>query len=648
MLVEQLKKIFGFDRFKNGQEAVIKKILEQRSVAAIFPTGGGKSMCYQLPAVLMPHLTLVVSPLLSLMKDQVEFLRSKNIAAASLDSTLSFEEYKEVIEKARNGELKILLISPERFKNERFRNHLSQMKISLMVIDEAHCISEWGHNFRPDYLKLPLFRKEFDIPQVLLLTATATPRVVKDMEEKFDIDTNDVVRTGFFRPNLHLQVIPITEEQKNIYLLQSLQQASGAPTIIYVTLQKTAGEVAGYLTTNGIPATPYHAGLKNEDRIAIQDRFMAGEDQVIVATIAFGMGVDKRDIRRVIHYDLPKSIENYSQEIGRAGRDGNISRCEVLANKDHMTILENFVYGDTPEKSAIEKLLKGLKEALEKTWEVKLYTLSGQLDIRVAPLKTLLVYLELEGIIQPKYTKFEDYCFKFIRTQEEILSEFAGERGDFIQTLFRHCKTKRVWTDVDFQGVMAEYQAPRDRIVKALDYFDEKGWIELKATSSVDVFEIINNSFDTEILLDKIYQKFGNKEKSEIRRIEYLIRLFESDKCLSRNLSLYFGDNQVPEQCGTCSVCQKGKATLQYSKNLKPLSEYNLNELIYDYRITEGAVMSPLQVARYFCGMTSPKFTRLRISRLPSFGILRDYHFKEVMNWVKKNDHFILSSPEVL
>lgn len=221
-LYNSLKNTFGFDEFKSGQRQVIENITAGKSAAAIFPTGAGKSLCYQLPAILEQGMTLVVSPLLSLMKNQIDFLKSKNIPAAKLDSGMSAEAYRETLDAARKGHLKILMVAVERFKNERFRTQLKLMDISLLVVDEAHCISEWGHNFRPDYLKIPLYQKEFRIKKILLLTATATPKVIEDMCKKFSINREDVLQTGFHRKNLFLRIRPVTEEKKNALLREVL------------------------------------------------------------------------------------------------------------------------------------------------------------------------------------------------------------------------------------------------------------------------------------------------------------------------------------------------------------------------------------------------------------------------------------------
>ena len=356
MLESHLKNHFGFTSFKEGQREVVDRLLAGQSAVAIFPTGAGKSLCYQLPAMLLPGLTLVVSPLLALMKDQVEFLRAKGIPAARLDSTLDRQVFSQVVDDARQGRLKILMISVERFRNERFRVHLKRMRISLLVIDEAHCISEWGHNFRPEYLKLPAYRKEFAIGQTLLLTATATPPVVDEMCAKFAIDRAHVTQTGFYRPNLFLQITPAPEEEKEAMLLVRLSDYGRRPAIVYVTQQKTAERLAAYLSGQGLAASAYHAGLQNEEREEVQQRFMAGDIDCVAATIAFGMGIDKSDIRCVIHFDLPKSLESYSQEIGRAGRDGLSAEALLLFGWEDVPRVRALIdAGGNEERVAVEQ-----------------------------------------------------------------------------------------------------------------------------------------------------------------------------------------------------------------------------------------------------------------------------------------------------
>ena len=636
MLEKHLQQYFGFTSFKKGQREVIQRTLNRQSAGAIFPTGAGKSLCYQLPAMLLPGLTLVVSPLVSLMKDQIDFLCRHNIPAARLDSTLPSEDYMHILEQAKSGKLKILMIAVERFKNERFRHHLKQMKVALMVVDEAHCISEWGHNFRPEYLKLPAYQKEFQIPQALLLTATATKQVREDMCRKFNIASERVTVTGFYRPNLFLQVTPTPETSKNQKLLDRLRENAKASTIVYVTLQKTAEDVARFLNVNQINAASYHAGMPADERENIQNLFMEGKLDCVAATIAFGMGIDKRDLRRVIHYDLPKSIENYSQEIGRSGRDGLPSFCEVLANRDNMTILENFVYGDTPERSSIYKLMEQIKHHEDLLWKMKLFTLSDEVSIRPLPLKTLLVYLDMEGIIRPKYTYFEEYSFKYYDAPEQIIERFEGERKEFLRVLFSRCTPKTTWNYVDMAAVLRDYKTERSRVVAALEYFAEKKWIELRALKSTETYDILTRSFDLDQMTDKIFKMFSDKEAHEIRRIQDMIAFFESPTCLNKKLASYFGEKLGFSDCGHCSFCKHGESRIQQTLDLPELAGMDLYEFSRGFLNAAEKDASDVNLTKFLCGIYTPLFRKLKVNALPHFGVLHRYAFQDVKQWVAK------------
>ncbi|WP_407333014.1 ATP-dependent DNA helicase RecQ [Enterovibrio sp. 27052020O] len=631
-----LKQVFGFEGLRGGQQQVVENVLSGHSSAAIFPTGSGKSLCYQLPALHLPHLTLVISPLLALMKDQLDFLKSKGIPAASLDSTLTYDESREVMRAVKAGETKILMISVERLKNERFRQFISSVSLSLLVVDEAHCISEWGHNFRPDYLKLPVYCKQLNIPQVLLLTATATPQVIADMGTKFSIAAENIVVTGFYRQNLDLNVIACPEQDKAATLLAQFKKTPQAPTIIYVTLQNTAETVAGFLRSEGVPAHAYHAGMPNEERQKIQHRFMQGEINCIVATIAFGMGVDKSDIRAVIHFDLPKSIENYSQEIGRAGRDGQMSTCSVLANRESLSVLENFVYGDTPDRVAIHAVIEDIgKTPIGASWEVMLNRLSRDSNIRQLPLKTLLVYLELEGVIEPQYSYFADYRFKALVSIEHIIGQFEGERKQFVQAVFAASPKSRTWHTVDFEALWQGFQADRKRAVTALDYFADKGWIELESKQMTDVFRVCKPQLLTgthaEALSDKIHKMFQAKEHSEIQRVHAMLDLFETTTCLSHRLASYFADEHAPKQCGHCSVCRGHIATLPSASALLPLELSDLQRASQPLLSAASSdVVTPEAMARYLCGIATPLTGRLRLGKTAGFGKFGHYPFAEV------------------
>lgn len=634
-----LERVFGFSQLRPGQEAVISAVLAGRSAAAIFPTGSGKSLCYQLPALHLPHLTVVVSPLLALMQDQLAFLHRHGISAASIDSAQSREQVSETMAKAKSGELKILMISVERLKNERFRNFIAGVPISLLVVDEAHCISEWGHNFRPDYLKLPDYQRQFAIAQVLLLTATATPPVIADMQKKFAIAADDVVTTGFYRPNLNLLVEPVGGRDKQRRLQQWLGAKRGEPSIVYVTQQKTAEQVAEQLSQQGLSVSAYHAGMGHEIREAIQRRFMGGELGCIVATIAFGMGIDKRDIRNVVHFDLPKSVENYSQEIGRAGRDGEASDCLVLANRDSLNVLENFVYGDTPEQEGIVRVLDEIRDnASDGQWEMTINALSDHSNIRQLPLKTLLVQLELRGIIAPRYAYFAEYRFKYLIEPEALLARFDGERRQFVEAIVNASTRARTWCTVDFDALYRSHQAERARVVKALDFFQERGWIELESKQMTDVYAVLQD-YDTRALASELHGYFLAQEGSEIRRIQAMLELFASEQCLSHRLAVYFGDEHAPRQCGHCSVCRGKVAHLPEPPSLAPLARLDRDQLcgafISKYQGARGGELPSNEcLARFLCGISVPLFTRLKARQISGFAALEDYPYSEIRAWL--------------
>lgn len=648
-LLASLKQTFGFNYFRGGQEQTIRQLLAGQSSLAIFPTGSGKSLCYQLTALHLPHLTLIVSPLLALMKDQLEFLKQKGIAAASIDSTLSKEEAQQVMADVREGKTKILMVSVERFKNERFRQFINAVSISMLVVDEAHCISEWGHNFRPDYLKLPAYREELNIPLVLLLTATATKKVKHDMAHKFAIGNKSIVQTGFYRSNLDLAVLPVKESEKKQYLLQCINQqkqlfssADSVAGIVYVTLQHTAELVADYLKAAGVNACAYHAGFESTVRQQIQNDFMSGRIDVVVATIAFGMGIDKADIRFVIHYDLPKSIENFSQEIGRAGRDGQLSRCIVLANLDGLTVVENFVYGDTPELSAIEYLINNIRlesnasshELNTTEWELQIVSLSNASNIRQLPLKTLLVQLEMQGVIKPMYSYFAEFKYKFIEDESAILNMFEEERREFLKAIFSTTKFKKVWGEVDFELLFRSYQCERGRVVTALEYLAEKDLIVLESKKMTEVYHVEQDALADSDLVNRVHHYFVDKEEKEIKRIASLVRFFELNSCLSSNLAQYFDDHQAPQKCGHCSVCRGQVARLESSVTGVWPRDEELQQYLFELanKISGKAALSMDLQSRFLAGISVPIFSRNKVRQLAGFASCENLRYSDIKN----------------
>jgi len=348
-MLQTLKKYFGYSDFRPLQKEIIQAVLDKQDVVVIMPTGGGKSLCYQLPALLLDGLTIVVSPLISLMKDQVDSLVTNGIDAACWNSSLSPDEINVIRRDLQAGLLKLLYVAPERLMMPHFLEYLKQFPINLFAIDEAHCISEWGHDFRPEYRQLQVLKSLFTEIPVIALTATATPRVQEDIVVQLCLKKPQIYKASFNRKNLYYEVRPKTDAYEQI--LTYIKAHTGDSGIIYCTSRKTVENLARTLQEDGIRALPYHAGLEKAERTQNQDKFIKDDIEIIVATIAFGMGIDKPNVRFVIHYDLPKNLEGYYQETGRAGRDNLKSDCILF-----------YSYGD---RRKIEYFFKEIQDPVE-------------------------------------------------------------------------------------------------------------------------------------------------------------------------------------------------------------------------------------------------------------------------------------------
>ncbi len=351
-----LRTVFGFQTFRPNQEDIIKSILSGKDVFAVMPTGGGKSLCYQLPARMMEGTAVVISPLISLMKDQVDSARENGIPAEFMNSSMSPREISDVYRALKQKKVKLLYIAPERFAIPHFLETLRTFPVSLFAIDEAHCISEWGHDFRPDYLSLALIPKEFPGLPVAAFTATATHRVQEDIINRIGLRTPHIVRASFNRENLFYEVRPKSKIQSQ--MLEFLRGHQGEAGIIYRTTRDSVTETADFLVSSGIRALPYHAGLSSAERSRNQEAFNRDEVQMIVATIAFGMGIDKSNVRFVVHADLPRNMESYYQETGRAGRDGEPARCLLLFSRGDIPKIRYFIDRMEEENERITALQK--------------------------------------------------------------------------------------------------------------------------------------------------------------------------------------------------------------------------------------------------------------------------------------------------
>ena len=633
-LEKSLADHFGHPGFRSGQREVIASLMGGRSALAVLPTGGGKSICYQLPSVLLEGLTLVISPLIALMKDQVDVLKDRGIEAARLDSTLATEEVLQIYEGMKSGRLKILYVAPERLVNENFVLKLARTNISLLAIDEAHCISEWGHNFRPEYLRISKVAKKLGITRVLALTATATPEVCQDICKEFAIEESDFVRTSFHRPNLSMHSSPAAWEKRDARLLETLSAAGRKPAIVYVTLQRTAEQVAALLVRHGFLAKPYHAGLADDVRSLAQEEFMTGKVDVIVATIAFGMGIDKSDIRAVIHYNLPKTLENYQQEIGRAGRDGLPSHCEMLACGDDLTVLQNFIHGDRPEEAGLRMVVDHLLRQGQE-FDISRYELSRASDVRPLVLETVITYLEHENILEPLGAIYTTFQIGFHHSEERIVAGYSGERQQFLKNLFATGRKGRRWLTLDIAAASETLGQPRERIMKALGHLEEGGDIELKPSGVRHRFRLLGGAANrSPVEVAKwLSGLFAKREIKDLERLDQVVELAAFPGCTTVSLLGYFGET-MEQDCGHCGNCQNPptatKTPPSASSRALSLEDCKIIQALAKERLP--ALLSPRQQARFLCGISSPATSRDRLTKHPSFACFEDVPFDVVLD----------------
>ncbi|KII93915.1 hypothetical protein PLICRDRAFT_88210 [Plicaturopsis crispa FD-325 SS-3] len=628
-----LKDVFGHEAFRLDQEAVIERLLvKNENALVLFPTGGGKSLTYQVPALCLDGLTLVISPLIALMTDQVDALVNRGVKAAKLDSTQGMEHASWVKQEVLSGAMKILYVAPERLNNEGFINMMSRVKISLLAVDESHCISQWGASFRPEYLKIARFAEEQDVERVLCLTATATTTVADDICKSFFIEKEGVFRIPVYRPNLAFQVAVADTFQNKMDRLIPFLKARTGPAIVYVTLQRHADDVANALRPHGLEPLVYHAGMPSEKREEVQNAFMESDKGIVCATIAFGMGIDKSNIRQIVHFHMPKTLEGYSQEVGRAGRDGLPSTCLMFLSAPDIPILEGFGRGDTCSKKDLHLWLQevALKApSKDGTIDFNLYQQSKVYDIRSNVLGLCYAQLELDyGYIRAVTPYYSVYDISE-RTAEGWRKVMADQSAP-AKAVRNYWTRKPNGYQIDVVTAAASSGVDRADLAKQISNWELSDLITTKASQVRARYAVLKPlpKTNAEIgdVTEMMFKRMVDREEEAIQKLRQVIEFATADDCLAASLAAYFGDTDAVNGglCGLCSFCTTGEAVTFKSQAQTVPPPAKIKAILNACPERDD----PRLLARMAFGITSPRLTAGKWSTAhPLFGSLVECDF---------------------
>ena len=568
-MLETLKKYWGYDRFRPMQEEIVSEALAGRDVLAILPTGGGKSICFQVPAMMRPGICLVVSPLIALMKDQVQNLRDRGIPALAVYSGMTYREIDITLDNAVYGDYKFLYVSPERLRTELFQTRLSRMNVNFIVVDEAHCISQWGYDFRPDYLVIADIRKIVGtaVP-VVALTATATPQVAGDIMERLGFRSPNLLRGDFARPNL--SYVFRETDNKMGQLLKVCRGVEGSG-IVYVSRRKSAEDIAAFLHAQGLVAEAYHAGMPREERSRIQDAWKSGETRIIVSTNAFGMGIDKPDVRFVCHYDMPDTLEGYFQEAGRAGRDGEPAYAVLLWNRTDVQRLRQTVRAMYPPLDYIRDIYQKVHVYLgfayeegkgaSAKFELEKFAQHFRLHARTA--YHAIKYLETAGYWTLTETLQIPAKIQFTVSRDELYRVQLGsvETDRFVKLLLRmYTGLFTEYVPIDEHKIAAAGRYAVDVVVEKLRQLSRRQLLKyIPAINAPMLCLNYERLDDRNLRLPK--NEYDERLSRRIGRLDALVALVENDaECRCLQMYRYFGI-EGGQPCGRCDVCLARKRT---------------------------------------------------------------------------------------
>ena len=550
---------FGYPAFRPGQEAAVESVLAGRDTMVVLPTGGGKSLCYQVPALMLPKLTVVISPLISLMKDQVDALSTRGLPATFVNSTLTASQISDRVARAIRGEVKLLYVAPERFDAGTTAERLREAGVSLLAVDEAHCISEWGHDFRPSYLRIAQVRERLGWPPTVALTATATPHVRRDIVAQLKLDAPTTIITGFDRKNLTYHVVPTrTDQDKDDALVQLLRQHEGL-SVVYASTRKAVERIAMLLERAKIRAAAYHAGLDDERRHAVQDAFMSEDVRVIVATNAFGMGIDKPNVRLVIHYAMPGTLEAYYQEAGRAGRDGLPATCYLLhAFPDRFTH-EFFIKSAYPERSLVEQVYDLLRRNADATGAVAMSAedIAARLSTKASgrDVESAVRILSQAGAYRVEPEGGSRVIVRLLATPQRIKRELTGQDSlelGILRAMWRVAgDSLNDGAPIDLDGLPPGF-GRASGAMPLLDALQARQFVEWKRCGSGAALAAPGKPL-TAFRID--WDAIERRRKADLQKLDAMQQYAYTKGCRRGFVLRYFGDPAARTSCGGCDNC---------------------------------------------------------------------------------------------
>lgn len=614
---------FGVSRLRDAQRELIGHALAGCSCLGVLPTGYGKSLCYQAAAVLTEGTSIVVSPLLALMKEQVERLVALGIRARRFDSALSETARLETLEAVRLGNVKLLFVAPESLENGQLGNALMELKKGLFVVDEAHCVSVWGHSFRPDYLKLPAWSAAHGWNTVMALTATASKAVREDLRRAFGIAREAEVMRSPYRPNIDRQIVAASEESDSA-LFEFLKDPARLPAILYCPARRAAEELADRLARAGWQARAYHAGQPTEVRERIQDAFLHSRDGVLVATIAFGMGIDKPDVRSVVHDGMPPGPEAYVQESGRAGRDGLPSWSLVLRRSGDGRRLRNRIFAGEPEREALVRCLRWLMPAVRRV--VSWWEITTECDLAEDVVQRTLEHLCGKGavVVEAKGAKY--YRAKPLFDLETILDgRGAGEQA-VLAWVVAH-------PDGEVEALAEAGNMSWSEAQNFLDEMSRSGEWKVALRQRAVLVRSLGASLSPVAEAEMLTASYRERREAELARLAAWETMLDGEECLNRAVERYFeGEVAVAAPCGHCSMCRREPE--RRLTETEALPAWEAQEAIAATSLfVEGknALQRPAQRARFLLGIGSPASMRARLWAHPAYGSCARASWEDVL-----------------